>query len=188
VQVTRTFGKMGLRTAPLGEVSFDVALPPDRLVGAEGSGMTQFHTALELERAGAFASVLGVMEAQLDRTIARARERTAFERPIGSAQSVSNRIVGMKMRVEIGRLLLDRFVWKKMRGRRAPMESAMVKLYLSEAFVQSSIDAVRVHGALGYVEEGGIEHYVRDAVGGIIFSGTSDIQRNAIAKMLGLSP
>ena len=187
-KVTRTFSKMGLRTAPMGEISLDVSLPRDRLVGAEGSGLARFHTALELERAGIFASVLGVMEAQLKRTIRRAQERHAFNRPIGSFQSVSNRIVDMKMRVEIGQLVLDKFIWKKMKGRRAPGESAAVKLYLSEAFVASSINAVEIHGALGYVEEGGVEHLLRDAVGGLLFSGTSDMQRNVIARLLGLTP
>lgn len=188
VKITRTFSKMGLRTAPLGEVAFDVALPADRLLGREGSGLSQFHTALEMERAGVFASVLGVMESQLKRTIRRAQERSAFEKPIGSFQGVSNRIVEMKMRVEVGQLLLDSFVRRKMKQRRAPMESAMVKLYLSEAFVKSSIDAVEIHGALGYVEEGGMEHFVRDAVGGLLLSGSADIQRNTIAKLLGLKP
>ena len=186
VSISKTFTKMGLRTAPMGEVVFDTPLPPDRLLGSEGSGLSQFHTALEMERAGIFASVLGVMESQLARTIARARERRAFDRPIGSFQGVANRIVDMKLRVETGRGLLRSFVEKKAAGKRAPMESSLVKLHLSEAFVQSSIDAVRIHGALGYVTEGGIEHHVRDAVGGLLLSGTPDIQRATIAKLLGL--
>jgi alkylation response protein AidB-like acyl-CoA dehydrogenase len=66
------------------------------------------------------------------------------------------------------------------------MEAAMAKLYLSEAFVQSSLDAIRVHGGYGYMTEQGVERDLRDAVGGTLYSGTSDIQRNIIARLLGV--
>ena len=188
VTVVRPLAKMGCRTAPFAEVSFDCRLRRDRIVGREGSGLTQFHTSLELERAGVFASVLGVMESQLDRTVARAREREAFEKPIGSFQSVSNRVVDMKMRTVIGARLLDAFLEKRRAGRRAPMESAMLKLFLGEAFVESSLDAVRIHGAWGYTEESGVEHQRRDAVGGLLLSGTAEMQRHTIARLLGLRP
>lgn len=187
VRLTKTFQKMGLRTAPMGEVEFDVLLPADRLLGREDSGMTLFHSALELERAGVSASFLGVMEAQLERTLQRARERRAFEKPIAAFQSVSNRLVEMNMRVTVGRLLLDKFISLKVAGKRAPEAASMLKLHVSEAFVQSSLDAVEIHGGLGYVEEGGIEHYLRDAVGGLLLSGTTDIQRATIARMMGLT-
>ena len=62
----------------------------------------------------------------------------------------------------------------------------MAKLYLSEMFVESSLDAIRLHGAKGYVTEFGVERDLRDSVGGLIYSGTSDIQRNIIARLLGL--
>lgn len=188
VEIVRPLSKMGCRTAPFAEVSFDCLLPPERIVGKEGSGLTQFHTSLELERAGVFASVLGVMESQLERTIARARQREAFEKPIGSFQSVSNRIVDMKMRTVIGARLLEAFLERRRDGKRAPMESAMLKLYLGEAFVESSLDAIRIHGAFGYTEEAGIEHQLRDAVGGLLLSGTAEIQRNTVARLLGLRP
>jgi alkylation response protein AidB-like acyl-CoA dehydrogenase len=66
------------------------------------------------------------------------------------------------------------------------MEAALVKLYLSECFVQSGLDAIKVHGGYGYMTEFGIERDLRDAVGGMIYSGTSDIQRNIAARMMGL--
>jgi alkylation response protein AidB-like acyl-CoA dehydrogenase len=66
------------------------------------------------------------------------------------------------------------------------MEAALAKLHLSESFVESSLDAIRLHGAQGYVQELGIERDLRDGIGGIIYSGTSDIQRNIVARLLGL--
>ena len=66
------------------------------------------------------------------------------------------------------------------------MEAAMAKLYLSEIFVESSLDSIRIHGAKGYVTEFEIERDLRDGIGGLIYSGTSDIQRNIISRLLGL--
>ena len=76
--------------------------------------------------------------------------------------------------------------WLKKQGKPAVMEAALAKLYLSEAYVQSSMDAIRIHGGYGYMTEFQVERELRDAVGGTLYSGTSDIQRNIIARLLGL--
>ena len=87
---------------------------------------------------------------------------------------------------EAGRLLLYRLGWLKSKGKPAPLDSALVKLYLSEAYVQSSLDALQVHGAYGYMTESELEREVRDAIGSRIYSGTSEMQRNIVASHLGL--
>ena len=92
----------------------------------------------------------------------------------------------MKVRLETGRLLLSKVAWLKSNGKPAVMEAAMAKLYLSESFLQSSLDAVRIHGGYGYTTEFQIERDLRDSVGGTLYSGTSDIQRVIIARWLGL--
>ena len=92
----------------------------------------------------------------------------------------------MKVRLETARLLLYKTAWLKKAGKPAQMEAAMAKLYLSEVFVESSLDAIRLHGGYGYMSEFEIERDLRDAIGGTLYSGTSDIQRNIIARYLGL--
>jgi alkylation response protein AidB-like acyl-CoA dehydrogenase len=92
----------------------------------------------------------------------------------------------MKLRLELARMQLYKVAWLEKMGKPLLMEAAMAKLYLSEMFVNSSLDAIRIHGARGYVTEYEIERDLRDGVGGLIYSGTSDIQRNIIARLLGL--
>lgn len=179
--------KMGLRTTPFSNLIFEECFVPEcQRLGPEGGAVSIFSKAMESERSYIFASQIGRMERQLEETVQYARDRKAFGQPIGKFQSVSNRIVEMKMRLETARLLLYRVAWLEQQGKPVLMEAAMAKLYLSETFVESSLDAVRVHGARGYATEYEIERDLRDAVGGLIYSGTSDIQRNIIARLLGL--
>lgn len=126
------------------------------------------------------------MERQLETTIAYAQSREQYGQPIGKFQSVSNRVADMKLRLETARLLLYKVAWLKERGQPAMLEAALLKLYLSECFVASGLDAVRIHGGNGYLTEYEIERDLRDAIGGVIYAGTSDIQRNIIARSLGL--
>jgi alkylation response protein AidB-like acyl-CoA dehydrogenase len=179
--------KMGLRTVPFGELSFDDCFVPEaNRVGPEGSGVSLSTSSLEWERCCILASQLGAMERQLEESIRYARERRQFGKPIGKFQSVANRLVDMKLRLETSRLLLYKAAWLKQSGKSAMLEAALLKLHLSESFVESSLDAIRVHGGVGYMSETGIERDLRDAVGGVIYAGTSDIQRNIVAGLLGL--
>jgi alkylation response protein AidB-like acyl-CoA dehydrogenase len=99
---------------------------------------------------------------------------------------LSNKIVDMMVRLYAARLLLYRAGWILDRGRSTPIDSALTKLYLSESFLQSSLDALAVHGGYGYMTEYELERDVRDAIGSRIYSGTSDLQRNIIASSLRL--
>jgi alkylation response protein AidB-like acyl-CoA dehydrogenase len=172
----------------MGELAFeDCALPGESLLGREGRGAPIFNAALELERGGILASALGTMRRQLERSIEHARSRKQFGQPIGKFQSVSNRIVDMSVRLETSRLLVYRYAWLKAKGRDAKAAASMAKLHVSECFVQNSLDAVRLFGASGYATETGLERDLRDSVGGVIFSGTNDIQRNIIAQHLRLA-
>ena len=109
-----------------------------------------------------------------------------FGRPIGKFQSVANRIVDMKVRLETCRPLVYRIGELKDRKQPAMLEAAMAKLHVSESFVKSSLDAVQIFGGYGYMTEQQVERDLRDAVGSTLYSGTSEIQRNIIAKALGL--
>jgi L-prolyl-PCP dehydrogenase len=186
-RVVREIPKLGMRTVPMGELAFeDCVLPPDSLLGREGRGAPIFNAGLELERGAILAAALGTMRRQLERCMEHARTRKQFDQPIGKFQSVSNRIVDMSLRLETSRLLVYRFAWLKSRGLEATAAASMAKLHVSESFVQNSLDAVRLFGAAGYAEATGLERDLRDSVGGVIFSGTNDIQRNIIAQQLRL--
>jgi hypothetical protein len=179
--------KMGLSGASMGEIHIENCfVPEENRLGGEGAGARVFESSMEWERSCILACQVGAMERQLEECIRHARERRQFGQPIGNFQSVSNRIAEMKVRLESARLLLYHAAWKKHNGMNAVMEAAMVKLYLSEAFVASGLDAIRTFGGYGLLTECGIEQDLRDAVGGTMYSGTSDIQRNIIARQLGL--
>jgi len=184
-RVVREIPKMGMRTVPMGELVFeDCILPAESVLGRIGRGATIFNASLDWERGAILSSVLGTMRRQLDRSIEQARSRKQFGQPIGKFQSVSNRIVDMALRLETSRFMVYRYAWSKSQGQDATFWASMAKLHVSECFLQNSLDAVRLFGASGYVSETGLERDVRDSVGGLIFSGTNDIQRNIIAKHL----
>lgn len=186
-KVSQDIEKMGLRTAHMGELIFqDCYLPEENRLGPEGAGVSLFNSSMEWERSCILATNLGAMERQLEACIQYAKERTQFDQPIGKFQSVSNRIAEMKVRLETARLILYKVAWLKANRKPAVMEAAIAKLYISECFVKSSQDAIRIHGGYGYTTEFGVERDLRDAIGGIIYSGTSDIQRVIIANWLGL--
>jgi alkylation response protein AidB-like acyl-CoA dehydrogenase len=127
------------------------------------------------------------MERQLEECIRYARQRKQFGKPISKYQSVANKMVDMKIRLETARPLVYKIAWiKQTLGRAADAEAAMAKLYLSEAYVKSCLDAIQIHGGYGYMVEFPYERELRDAVGGQLYSGTSEIQRNIIARCMGL--
>jgi alkylation response protein AidB-like acyl-CoA dehydrogenase len=179
--------KMGLETSGLSELSFDgCKVPAEQMLGRPGAGMALFNTAMHHERGFILASSVGTMQRQLERCITYARERRQFGRPIGSFQAVSHRIADMKLRLETARLLAYRFAVLMDRGEDKRLDSALTKLHLSECFLQSSLDALQIHGGYGYMAEYGLERDVRDAIAGRIYSGTSDVQRSLVAAELGL--
>ncbi|HFE67190.1 MAG TPA: acyl-CoA dehydrogenase [Chloroflexi bacterium] len=185
--VSRHIDKMGLRTSPMGELIFqDCFLPEENRLGPVGAGANIFKDSMEWERSCILGSHIGAMERQIEETVQYAREREQFGQPVGKFQSVANRIVDMKVRLETARLLLYKVAWLKSQGQTAVMEAALAKLYLSESFVASGIDAIKTHGGYGYMTEFEVERDLRDAIGGLLYSGTSDIQRNIIARLLGL--
>jgi hypothetical protein len=185
--VTRGLDKMGLRTSPMGEVVLDDCyVPASSRVGREGAGMAIFNSSMTWERSCILASALGVMQRQLEACTAYARARKQFGQPIGKFQAVAGKIADMYLRLEAARLLVYQAAWLGQQGKPALAEAAAAKLFASEAWVASSLDAIQVHGAYGYMKESGIERDLRDAVASTIYSGTSEIQRVILARMLGL--
>lgn len=185
--ISRHMEKMGLRTSPISEVIFDnCEVPVANRLGREGRGVQVFESAMEWERGCILASCLGVMRRQLERCVSYAQTRKQFGKPIGKFQSVANKIVDMKLRLDASRPLVYRIGWLKERNRSALLEAAVAKLFLSEALVKTCLDALQIFGGYGYMCEQEVERELRDALGSTLYSGTSEIQRNIIAKCLGL--
>ena len=185
--VGKPFEKIGLHSALTSSLYLeDCHVDASSRLGEEGTGAATFKDSMSWERACLFAAYVGSMERQLEETVAFATSRRQFGRPIGKHQAVSHRIAGMSERLEAARLLLYRACWLKDRGKDATAAIALAKLAVSEGAVQNSLDAIQIHGGLGVTTEGRVERALRDAVPSTLFSGTSEIQREIIARGLGL--
>jgi alkylation response protein AidB-like acyl-CoA dehydrogenase len=179
--------KMGLKTSPLAEVHLDSCpVPHDRVLGRPGLGFLILDHVMKWEILLCFVIALGEMQHRLERCLAYAKERRQFGKPIGSYQSVANKLVDMKIGIETARLWMYETARRLQDRQDVQSEIAVCKLLVSEANLASALSAVQIFGGSGYMAETGLEKDLRDAVGGTIYSGTSDIQRNRIAAMLGL--
>lgn len=187
MDVSGEIDKMGLRTSPMSEVALDGCVVPEgSVLGRVGRGAEVFMRSMQWERACIMASQVGLMRRTMETCIAYARERRQFGQPIGRFGAVSDKIADMRVAVDAGRALALRVGWLMDQGRDTTLESAIAKLYISEANVRTHLDAVQIHGGYGYATDFEVERALRDAIGGRIYSGTSEIQRRIIAKRLGL--
>ncbi|WP_433325180.1 acyl-CoA dehydrogenase family protein [Spirillospora sp. CA-294931] len=179
--------KMGLSQCPAGGVRFvDCFVRDEQVIGEPGQGGWIFQHSMGWERSCLFAGYLGLADRVLDQCVEHARGRRQFGRRIASFQAISHRLAEMKLRVESARLLLYRACWELDQGGQATVYTPLSKLAVSEGVLASALDAVRLFGGRGYLRPDGIEAALRDTVPAVIFSGTSDIQRELIAKELGL--
>lgn len=184
----QTFRKMGLNTCPIGELVFDdVRVPKSQIVGGVGGGGPIFSQSMEWERICLVAAHVGAMERLLDQAIDYARTRTSFGQKIGHYQAVAHKIADMKVRLEASRLLVYRAASMLGERQSVSLDASITKLFVSESLVRSALDTVQVLGGYGFMAEYGAERALRDAVAGTIYSGTSEMQRNIIAKWLGLT-
>ncbi len=185
LRVSERVDKMGLSTAQMGEMVLDrCAVPAANRLGPEGGGLAIFNHIMEWERGFIMASAVGAMERQLEACLVYARERRQFDKPIGQFQAVADRLVDMRIRWETSRLLLYRFAWLKRDTRAALAEAAMTKLSVSEAWMRSCEDAMRIYGGYGYLTGTGVERDLRDALGSLFYSGTAEMQRQIVARWL----
>jgi alkylation response protein AidB-like acyl-CoA dehydrogenase len=179
--------KSGLAACQAGLVTFaGCFVPDDRVLGSPGQGHLVFQESMQWERACLFAIYLGQQERLIRRCIRHVRERRQFGKRLADIQPVADRLADMKLRLESGRLLLYRACTEIDAGQDPSLWTAMAKLAVSEAAIATALDAARIFGARGYLKEHGIEQAVRDAMPATTFSGTSDIQRQLIARGMGL--
>lgn len=181
------FSKMGLRSSPLGEINMrGVRVPPDAVLGRVGGGGAIFPSAMDWERVLLMASHVGTMQRLLDGAIRHARKRKQFGQAIGKFQAVAHRLVDMKVQLEAARLLIYRAASRLDVSREVGLDASIAKLFASESYIEVAMGILRTLGAAGYVGNDAVERSLRDAVGSVIYSGTSDMQRNIIARWLGL--
>lgn len=181
------FEKIGLNGAPVCGIELDACrVPAANRVGAEGRGASIFNASMSWERACLFAQYVGSMDRQLEEVVAHVRRRKQFGKALARNQAVSHRVADMKLRLEAARLLLYRACWMKDQGLESTLEVSLAKLAVSEGAVQSGLDAIQLFGGAGIRTDAGVERALRDAVPSTIFSGTSEIQRDLVARGVGL--
>jgi alkylation response protein AidB-like acyl-CoA dehydrogenase len=180
-------GKMGLRTSPMSQLYLESCRVPDAaVVGGVDSGGLVFSQTMEVERLLVMAPAIGVMERILERSVAHARQRKAGAVPIGKHQSIAHRLADMELALESARLLLYRAASHRLRHGTATRESALAKLAVSEAYVETCRTALQIFGGYGYTVDYEIERELRDALATTLYVGTSEILRSLIAGLRGL--
>lgn len=185
-KVSRKLEKLGYKGIDSAELVFeDYRVPADRLIGGvEGRGMACAISGLELGRVNVAARGVGVAQAALDESVKYSQQRKTFGKPIHEHQAVAMKLADMATRVSAARLLVQQAAKALDRGERCDYEAGMAKLFASEAAVENSLDAMRIHGGYGYSKEFVVERLYRDAPLLCIGEGTNEIQRIIIAKRL----
>jgi isovaleryl-CoA dehydrogenase len=166
----------------------DVEAPADAVLGEVDQAWTQLMAGLNVERLILAATMLGIAQRVFDDVIVYVKERKQFGKPIGSFQSLQHRIADMATDIEAARLM-TRWVATLVDedpDRMLPREASMVKLFVTEVARRAALDGMQMMGGYGYASEYDMERLVRSSLVSTIYGGTSEIQRNIIAKTFGL--
>ena len=175
-------GKLGLRSSDTAELFLaNVEAPDDALMGEVGDGFKVAMSALDNGRYSVAAGCLGIAQGSLEASVAYAKERHTFGKPIAAHQLVQDMIARMVVDIDASRLLLYRAGELKNAGKPNTRETSIAKYYCSEAALRCANDAIQVHGGMGYSNEYPVERYMRDARVATIYEGTSQIQKLIIA-------
>jgi alkylation response protein AidB-like acyl-CoA dehydrogenase len=177
--------KLGMRASETSEVLFDdCRIPADQLLGKEGHGFVNSMQVLDAGRIGIAALAVGLAQGAYEAALGYAQERRAFGKTISEFQAIQWKLADNATRIEAARLLTYRAAYLRDHKRRTTLESAMAKLYASEAAVKAADDCVQIHGGYGFVKDYPAEKYFRDVKLTTIGEGTSEIQRLVIARQL----
>jgi alkylation response protein AidB-like acyl-CoA dehydrogenase len=185
VSRSKPYRKMGLRGSATGGLTFsDVRLSDDDVVGEVGQGFAQAMQTLELGRIGMCHFALGIADAAYEASKKYAMERKAFGRVIGKLQAVHFKIADMKVEIDGARLMARQVAWRLSQGEDIGTRASIAKTYATEVAVHVTDMAVQIHGGWGYTDDFVVERLYRDARLGPIGEGTSEIQRELIARAL----
>jgi butyryl-CoA dehydrogenase len=176
-------GKLGLKGSDTAELALDgVEVPDSALMGEVGDGFKIAMSALDSGRFSVAAGCVGICQGCVDASVAYAKERTQFDRPIASFQLVQEMIADIVVETEAARGLVWRAGWLKDTGQPNTTETSIAKLYSTEAAVKCANLAIQVHGGSGYVDDYPVERYLRDARVTTLYEGTSQIQKLIIGR------
>ncbi|HLY25456.1 MAG TPA: acyl-CoA dehydrogenase family protein [Aggregatilineales bacterium] len=171
-------GKLGVRAGSTGWVAFsDVEVPVENRLGEEGEGFYVAMSCLDNGRYTVAAGAVGLIRACLEDSVKYAHSRTTFGKPIAEHQLIKQKIALMQQWYDAGKLLVMRSGWMKNMGQRNTRETSMAKWYATDHSVQAALEAIQVHGAYGFSDEYDVERYLRNAKGGVIYEGTSEIHQ-----------
>ncbi|HFK1725590.1 MULTISPECIES: acyl-CoA dehydrogenase AcdA [Bacillus cereus group] len=177
--------KLGIRSSPTTEIMFeDYRIPVENLLGEEGQGFKIAMQTLDGGRNGIAAQAVGIAQGALDASVAYARERHQFGKPIAAQQGIGFKLADMATDVEAARLLTYQAAWLESEGLPYGKESAMSKVFAGDAAMKVTTEAVQVFGGYGYTKDYPVERYMRDAKITQIYEGTQEIQRLVISRML----
>ncbi|MBU4576821.1 MAG: acyl-CoA dehydrogenase family protein, partial [Proteobacteria bacterium] len=179
--------KEGIRSSDTGEVSFDDCLVGDNaLLGGKEGNFNLIMETLNEGRVGVAANMVGVAQAAYEASLRYARERVQFGKPIGKFQAVSHKVADMATQIMAARHMVYSAARLIDLGRPCTLEASACKLFASEVAVQTAREAIQIHGGYGIMREFPVFRYLSDALVYTIGEGTSEIQRNIIAKQIGL--
>lgn len=185
ISVGKEVGKLGYKGVETVEMSYaDHRIPAANLIGAPGRGLPQILSVLEVGRINIASRAVGVARAAFDAALSYAQVRETFGRPIAEHQAIQLKLADMATRLEAARLLTKNAAERKAAGLRCDVEAGMAKLFASETALELAIEAMRIHGGMGYTDEMPVERYYRDAPLMVIGEGTNEIQRLVIARGL----
>jgi butyryl-CoA dehydrogenase len=185
ISVSKNMSKLGYRGIETVEMAYaDHRIPATNLIGEPGRGLPQILGVLEIGRINIAARAVGVARAAFDASLDYAQQRETFGKPIGEHQAIQLKLADMATRLEAARLLTKNAAERKAQGLRCDVEAGMAKLFASETALELSIEAMRIHGGVGYTTEFPVERLYRDAPLMVIGEGTNEIQRLVIARGL----
>jgi alkylation response protein AidB-like acyl-CoA dehydrogenase len=185
VCVDRTTEKLGIHTSNTVDLAFDDArVSQAARLGEEGTGLVQALAALTAGRIGIAAQAVGILAACLDASVAFAKDRNAFGKPIGAFEGVSFKIAQMATDLDAARLLVYRAAALADAGLPFATEASKAKLFASTKAREHASEALQIHGGYGYTTEFPVERYYRDAKITEIYEGTSEVQQIIIARSL----
>jgi alkylation response protein AidB-like acyl-CoA dehydrogenase len=183
----RKLDMLGRRCTGTYEVFFnDVRVPADRIIGGENKGWDCVLSGLQIERVCSAAGSCGGALAAFDLTLAYAKERVQFGRPIGTNQSIAHTLADLQTEIDAARTLMWRAAWMVSEGQDALREITMAKLFASEVYVKVANAGMQIFGGYGYSMEYDIQRHFRDSRSSTIAAGTSEMQRNVLAGLMGL--
>jgi acyl-CoA dehydrogenase len=184
-QVTGIVPTMGASLGGVADVVFeDCRLPRESLIGEEGKGFRYAMESLNEGRLNVGATGVGMGDMALRESIQYAKQRIAFGKPIAELQAIQHMLADMAVDMYAARQMLLEAAWSLEQGRGSAAKCSMVKLFCSEAAFRTADKAVQIHGGSGYCRGVVVERIFRDARALRIYEGTSEIQRNLIARAL----